>query len=1452
MSIRTSSLARHPFCSAVVVAIISCMASVPATLHAEDAREVITIKSLLQEMVDRDAVAQVASPYYQCRQASSWDRSQKAVNGPNWFANHDYDRYLRKETTKGRTEYVVMEDNVPGCVTRIWRPLGIGNELPKTTIRFYLDGSPSPAIEANFTELMSAQSVFNEPFSFIASDEKNSKQQIGLPKDYKQMGGDLYFPIPYAKNCKVTLEPHPKPGDAPHNVFFYIINYRSYESGTPVQTFTMDRYKGTETLHMRIGKALSEPGSGVKKRESLNIAETLEPGKAMSVALPGGSHAIRELALDIPPEAHADAVKDLWISIRFDEALTVWCPVSEFFGGGRFKRDAHPESPAADGMFIRPHWNRNRSVTANGAFKSWFVMPYQSSGEFQILNKGTKPIAVKASLGIGAWSWDKRSMHFHANWRSSETPGCHADWNYVEIMGQGTYVADTLSIFSRPKRWYGEGDERIYIDGESFPSHLGTGTEDYYGYAWGMANFFDSAFISAPPRDLRGKGDWSGDQTVSRERLLDAIPFKSSLKVDMEAWNGAGVHYSVGTMWYGVPGASAKSDVSAVHDQKYWDNELGDVSGSNKVAVSRAKTMTRIENGLVAVDLRKGAGHVVLSFQAKNPEGAWATVCESFTPDFKTHPGGNRFFDTTVTSHRYQLSEMATEFKIVTNSDDKVVVQITGGCGADVEQTLTLSSGDSFFHSEVSATLKEPLLDYVMSSFIFSSNKLPEFIHTPTSKKTDPRSGPARDQVIGDHAFHAPAIILQEGGLFAALVPDLAMINDYRIVSPDARRTMKVRRNKFSVPIEDDKYTMPTALDLNVVSGLTPKPVFSYGMMDFIIAHHMRYQRVNNESMIRKLNNTRVRYGFDLFLGAREPANTGYQKIARYQWERYGHDFFQKERHLAMPFEEYVKTVYGVVSKPMNPKVQAPVPGYEDHGVFIDFEMNGKPVGGMVSPLGVLGFGDALWNFEFWNNVRDASGMYHWGKKLQNPELVDRSKRIINLALEAPQNEEGFFSLVYLAQRKRWLRSSLGPSPNISSIFAKKNQVYNVPAMSKTAAHMLEYYERCEKNPRIVTYLRRYADGLLKRIDKNGCIHSYYSPDMKPIEALRFSAQPVATMWFLAEFYNVTRESKYLDGAENIAGYIIRDILPNQKWIDLEPYYSCGRNPLNYMMDHEQGLQIRGNLATFWATKGFAALFRGTGDKKYLAAGEQAIDYVSFSQACWDPHYIYTALPFGGFTVDNGDTATWLDARQCEMVQPFIWYGQTLGRQDLVERGIAAARSSVVLINHPLHKQNDIYRHTNLYGFGLGPENINHEGHNQSAMRTHPSWGECSGIFTGLADADRMLGGGIINVDQQIAVGVDGLSITSFSLQGSRLTINIKDKLATLKKPWERPYDTVLSISGCVADRVYTVVINDSPPREIFGEALKSLHCRVAPDGKVRANLGANLGPALAIVLSEE
>ena len=183
--------------------------------------------------------------------------------------------------------------------------------------------------------------------------------------------------------------------------------------------------------------------------------------------------------------------------------------------------------------------------------------------------------------------------------------------------------------------------------------------------------------------------------------------------------------------------------------------------------VLETKGIVRVENGLIAVDIKRSKEHISLSFKAKDKNNSWVTVCESFKPDFQSNPKGNLFFNTKVTPYRYQLSSMINDFTIITNSDEKVIVRLTGiSKKTEFEQILCLEKGNSFFDIAVKLDLEKPLIDYAMNSFTFNSQVLPEFIHTPSIKKTDHRSGPDRDQVIGDHSFDSPAIILQKGHIW--------------------------------------------------------------------------------------------------------------------------------------------------------------------------------------------------------------------------------------------------------------------------------------------------------------------------------------------------------------------------------------------------------------------------------------------------------------------------------------------------------------------------------------------------------------------------------------------------------------------------------------------------------------------------------------------------------------
>jgi len=521
-------------CHLIRSAVPACVAAILLSLPAFAAPGEITLSALLHEMAGRDVVASLPVPAYTLKQSSSHDpHKTDPANAAGWHSNEDHDNAMRTEVNEGRNEWVIMDDKGPGAVVRYWTPLDPGRD--KQIIRFYFDGSPIPSITVKLNDLFRGCGFVPPPFAFVSFDEHDLRKQLEKPRaDAKGVGGDLYLPIPYAKGCKITLDSVP---------FYYVINFRSYVTGTVVKSFTMEDFEAAKPLLKTIGEKMLEnpdPTAGGKERKPTLLAA----GEERKIDLPPGPAAVRELRVEILPEEAPTALRSLIVQATFDGEATVWCPLSEFFGAG---------------VRLQPVQDWWRSVSADGRLSARWVMPYAKIANLTIKNVADHGLAVKVSTITGKWTWDERSLLFHANWHDQmEIPTQpRSDWNYIDLKGQGRYVGDTLTVYSPSKAWYGEGDERIYQDGAALPAFIGTGTEDYYGYAWGMANFFSSPFISMPQREVADHNNWLGYTTTSRVRPLDSIPFKSALKHDMEIWHWANckVDYAVGTFWYARPGA---------------------------------------------------------------------------------------------------------------------------------------------------------------------------------------------------------------------------------------------------------------------------------------------------------------------------------------------------------------------------------------------------------------------------------------------------------------------------------------------------------------------------------------------------------------------------------------------------------------------------------------------------------------------------------------------------------------------------------------------------------------------------------------------------------------------------------------------------------------------------------------------------------------------------------
>jgi hypothetical protein len=757
--------------------------------------------------------------------------------------------------------------------------------------------------------------------------------------------------------------------------------------------------------------------------------------------------------------------------------------------------------------------------------------------------------------------------------------------------------------------------------------------------------------------------------------------------------------------------------------------------------------------------------------------------------------------------------------------------------GAAITETISLDHAGRRVRVEVEAMLPERKLDFLLAAYVYEGSGKPPFVHTPGVKFTDPRSGEGRDQITGDRSFHAPAVILQDAGVWGALVPDLAFLEKTSVLSADARSTMRIGRNAFSVPVSPPHYTFPAGLDLNIKSGLSAKPVATFGLMDAVIGHHIRYVRSPAvPALARTLAESKVAFAFDLYADVTSTQESGYQRVSRDQWQRFGHAHFENKAHLAMPFSEYravvSKSVFSPIRTATGEPVQTPtgimdppLSGYTDHGSWIEWKEGDRLLGGFrcAAPF----WTDVIHNSIFWNQARDATGLHALGRETGDPVMVERARAIIRLCLSAPRNEHGLFHTVYQANSRRWGRSWTDPMHGQARLFLRDSECYETAALWKTAAHLLDYHRRAEPTPEVIQYLLPLARWTVEQIDERGSVPSFVGADMQPSPLLRDSAQGAAALWFLAEMNQATGDPLFLDGAKKIAVFLEREIIPTAKWLDAEQYLSCGAKPFSQIEDEWQGQWFRGNLCVIWACEGFAALHRATGDPRWLSLGTMCTDYLAFTQCVWRPPFIYTADPFGGFGVDNSDSAPMLDQRQAECVRPFLYFGRALGRRDYLERGIAAGRAGCVLVSHPRHISNGIFSYPTFYPTGLGPENIDHEAHPQCAMRTHPLWGEGSAVFTGLGEVQHALGGVYVDAARKLAIGADGVRVINAEFVGAEARLEIESLLSAkfLKEPWEKDFPIEIKC----APGTESVTVNGK--RRFFGT--EKLLLRVDPSGTV-------------------
>lgn len=231
----------------------------------------------------------------------------------------------------------------------------------------------------------------------------------------------------------------------------------------------------------------------------------------------------------------------------------VEAPLGDFFAAGFGRRMEVNSVPV--------------QVQEGDAYNCFWPMPFHRRGRITITNESEKPLAalyyhidyvdyrskehdsatrpgdagaaggispgVGAAVGAGSSSpLGPDTPYFCAQYRQEFPEQLGRDYLIADIEGRGHYVGTVMSARARSPEWFGEGDDKFYVDGEERPSIWGTGTEDYFLHAWGLSKS-SLPYFGVPY--LEGQwGDVGWKICAYRWHIADPVRFQKSLRVTIE------------------------------------------------------------------------------------------------------------------------------------------------------------------------------------------------------------------------------------------------------------------------------------------------------------------------------------------------------------------------------------------------------------------------------------------------------------------------------------------------------------------------------------------------------------------------------------------------------------------------------------------------------------------------------------------------------------------------------------------------------------------------------------------------------------------------------------------------------------------------------------------------------------------------------------------------------
>lgn len=450
---------------------------------------------------------------------TSYDRASRYENGEylNWAANGDGGQYIADTDDGG---CLIAEMDGPGYISRIWSATaGPGH------VKIYIDGAKEPTIDLEFCEYFNCT---KEPFTYPSLVYNDSAR-----------GKNCYVPISYNRSCRIVA--YGGFGDDGWGKYYHI-NYTTFPAGTTVESMPCVLSEEQKAALQRVDTFFCEKiGTHLEGYADAPFESCTVTASSPMVKTFVGKGAVYGILVRLDSTAYDNSIemiemlKDMRIRIYWDGKAepAVDAPLGDFFGS------AYGKTKIRTALL---------GIREDGVFYSYFYMPYLDGAKIEIATLGEKSVRLDLSVTTDKLTVpEKDIMYFGARFNlgayiddKSRLP----DYSFLRIKGAGRFVGVTLhnSKFidgtdpgSSPGwPWWGEGDEKFYIDGEKFPSWFGTGTEDFFGYAWCSPALFTKPYHAQSY--CEGLSNFKGNRSVTRIMLGDSVAFEKSFDGYLEKY----------------------------------------------------------------------------------------------------------------------------------------------------------------------------------------------------------------------------------------------------------------------------------------------------------------------------------------------------------------------------------------------------------------------------------------------------------------------------------------------------------------------------------------------------------------------------------------------------------------------------------------------------------------------------------------------------------------------------------------------------------------------------------------------------------------------------------------------------------------------------------------------------------------------------------------------------